>query len=682
MGKVKFFTVCALILGLLVVSSAMAIEKPIKSDEGLVIQKTGSVSGSALARDDDDYMTYRYMKSDDGGVTWGEVMGTGPTGMWNEAGDDQNWSVYDFGSIVDHDNNLHIIGCLTGYEGGDMLGRENGVYDVLANGDESTYTMIAAEGETGAFDWSDAGIDAEGNLYAIWVNDVTPEEGDPYAELWAAKTTDGNWGDPVMLFDGMSPDDNYPHMTEKVGDYFYVLYEMANEESGEWDHYVLKVPASLEGEVINSATGASSGVYYSYYIGAVKAIEQDVDAGYVYFCVRNVDASGTTVGNSDNGVDWTLETITADQRYPSVGLGNDMPWVFSNFGLPDPGDYHKDWYTYDELGYNGGGWVEPMLKDSVLYVGNYLNNLYVHNGVWTPGGDFVTGCNLWGNFTPEGYVVNVWDAEAEAWMGTQRIFNIYEEGAEMVGGFIAQVELVAGMDNTVYITFCGQYGESDFDGPVIHTTDLSSVMLGEEKIVTAHAEDATGVDYEYGLMINWLKDGDGYKWELDFNYDMETDEDGNGIYYLMLPDSVDHWDTDTTFTREALSPGDHVWFYVDGYDAFGNYGYEPENMWVVNESWQGLEYETTAPVRFELGENYPNPFNNSTVIPFSIDRAADISVSVFDLSGRLVTNLFEGHAEAGQHTVAWAGEGMTSGIYFYTLEAAGVRHVGKMTLVR
>jgi hypothetical protein len=71
---------------------------------------------------------------------------------------------------------------------------------------------------------------------------------------------------------------------------------------------------------------------------------------------------------------------------------------------------------------------------------------------------------------------------------------------------------------------------------------------------------------------------------------------------------------------------------------------------------------------FTLDASYPNPFNTSTTIVFSLNRANKIKVEIFDLSGRLVTVLWNGRFSAGQHTIQWTpAADRSSGIYFYRI---------------
>jgi hypothetical protein len=90
-----------------------------------------------------------------------------------------------------------------------------------------------------------------------------------------------------------------------------------------------------------------------------------------------------------------------------------------------------------------------------------------------------------------------------------------------------------------------------------------------------------------------------------------------------------------------------------------------------------------------LKQNAPNPFNPMTTIAYSVGRdGARVAVGVYDVSGRLVTTLFEGTAEAGEHAAVWdgtdsAGRPVASGVYFCRLSVEGSwSSVRKMVLLK
>ena len=74
---------------------------------------------------------------------------------------------------------------------------------------------------------------------------------------------------------------------------------------------------------------------------------------------------------------------------------------------------------------------------------------------------------------------------------------------------------------------------------------------------------------------------------------------------------------------------------------------------------------------FSLAQNYPNPFNNRTVIKYSLDKIAPVTLKVYDITGKLIRTLVNEKQVAGIKKVAFNPEGLSSGVYIYKLEAGG-----------
>ena len=90
---------------------------------------------------------------------------------------------------------------------------------------------------------------------------------------------------------------------------------------------------------------------------------------------------------------------------------------------------------------------------------------------------------------------------------------------------------------------------------------------------------------------------------------------------------------------------------------------------------------------FALEQNYPNPFNPSTSIRFSLPVDAQVTIGVYNLVGEKVAEIASGNLSAGSHNVTFDASKLTSGIYFYRLDAAGINgktfsSVKKMTLMK
>ena len=95
----------------------------------------------------------------------------------------------------------------------------------------------------------------------------------------------------------------------------------------------------------------------------------------------------------------------------------------------------------------------------------------------------------------------------------------------------------------------------------------------------------------------------------------------------------------------------------------------------------------SLPREFALLQNFPNPFNASTVIRVRLPEASEITLSVYNLLGQEVRRLVDGEVEAGTHWVLWDGRNedgkpVGSGIYLYRLEAGEILRTCKAVLLR
>jgi len=102
-----------------------------------------------------------------------------------------------------------------------------------------------------------------------------------------------------------------------------------------------------------------------------------------------------------------------------------------------------------------------------------------------------------------------------------------------------------------------------------------------------------------------------------------------------------------------------------------------------NWEWGELERgEIGLPVATALHQNYPNPFNANTNISYSLVEASNVSLKVYDITGRQVATLVNGHQEAGEHVVSWDASNVSSGVYFYKLTAGDYTATKSMNLLK
>jgi hypothetical protein len=92
--------------------------------------------------------------------------------------------------------------------------------------------------------------------------------------------------------------------------------------------------------------------------------------------------------------------------------------------------------------------------------------------------------------------------------------------------------------------------------------------------------------------------------------------------------------------------------------------------------------EETIPRAFFVDQNYPNPFNPSTTIRFGLPSQSYVTVKVFNLLGEEVVTLFEGRQDAGIHSLQFEPTHLSSGVYFYRIQAGSSVGIMRMILTR
>ncbi|MBE2257115.1 MAG: T9SS type A sorting domain-containing protein [Ignavibacteria bacterium] len=85
---------------------------------------------------------------------------------------------------------------------------------------------------------------------------------------------------------------------------------------------------------------------------------------------------------------------------------------------------------------------------------------------------------------------------------------------------------------------------------------------------------------------------------------------------------------------------------------------------------------------FKLNQNYPNPFNPETKISFSVFTKGVVNLSVYDISGKLISTLINSELNAGEYEYNFKSNGLPSGMYFYKLKSGNFTETKMMTLIK
>jgi uncharacterized protein (TIGR02145 family) len=102
----------------------------------------------------------------------------------------------------------------------------------------------------------------------------------------------------------------------------------------------------------------------------------------------------------------------------------------------------------------------------------------------------------------------------------------------------------------------------------------------------------------------------------------------------------------------------------------------------IKDDLTGIEDESTTPEEFKLMQNFPNPFNPTTKISYSIPHKSFVTLKVYDPLGRIVSELVGEEKETGRYELDFNAVDLSSGVYFYKIEAGDFVQVKKMILLR
>ena len=101
----------------------------------------------------------------------------------------------------------------------------------------------------------------------------------------------------------------------------------------------------------------------------------------------------------------------------------------------------------------------------------------------------------------------------------------------------------------------------------------------------------------------------------------------------------------------------------------------------LSQSQSGQSYQT-GPYRFEMEALYPNPFNPSTQISFSLPMDDYVKLSAYNIRGNEVDVIFEGSQGVGQHSYTWNASHIPSGVYYIRLQAGEMITSQKALLIK
>jgi 2',3'-cyclic-nucleotide 2'-phosphodiesterase (5'-nucleotidase family) len=226
-------------------------------------------------------------------------------------------------------------------------------------------------------------------------------------------------------------------------------------------------------------------------------------------------------------------------------------------------------------------------------------------------------------------------------------FNLVKakiSGAQLVGGIEFALSFL-GVSDDFFLQVSGMRFRYDPDNPPGSRVIMNSVKIGGKSLKPNKL---------YSITVN------------------------EGIFGILMSSGIQLQDIEFTGIPDYTALKDHVrrTFFVSSCSE-GRIIEQTCGDSGTPDDEEGLTAESVR-----LGGNYPNPFNPSTLITYSLPQEAKVSLQIFDVSGRLVETLVNTVQPKGEYEVRFNAGSLSSGVYFYRLDAGGYVQTRKMTLVK
>jgi len=216
-------------------------------------------------------------------------------------------------------------------------------------------------------------------------------------------------------------------------------------------------------------------------------------------------------------------------------------------------------------------------------------------------------------------------------------------------------------------------------------TPSSGILIGSD--LKQQSDPHILPDGDDGIYVAWVESGDNPLNDIRYTH----------LKYDGTPVSVDYPQEGLPLTiafhnqeKPVLIPdGENGFFSVwqdyrsSGMEIISNIYMQRVNDWIVSVN----NTPDIQPEGWSLDNAYPNPFNPSTRISYNVGTTSEVKLTVYDILGREVIKLVDSRLETGNHFVNWNGNNTTgqmvsSGTYFYRLEADDVMITKKMVLIK
>jgi len=429
--------------------------------------------------------------------------------------------------------------------------------------------------------------------------------------------------------------------------------------------------------------------------GATWTREPDQDLYITQFYagwISHLNPNNSMGGTQDNGTPRTQTGSNSD--WASINGGDGFYCVI---------DYTNANYQYAESQYGAirrttnnwassssatsgftgrTNWSTPIIIDPnnplVLYTGSHMVHKSVNRAVsWTAISPDLTngavpGFPSYGTITTidvaktDSNTIIVGTDDANVWVTTNGGASWTRVNTGLPNRWVTRVRFDPTDHNVAYVTFSGYRVDSRLPH-IFRTTNLGATWTDISSNLPEAPINVVLVDPDY---TNRLYVGTDVGCYFTTNLGLSWAAMGSGLPNVAVSDMQIH--APTRIAR-AFTHG--------------------RSMWEINldQLVTGVAEEQRKPEQFELAQNFPNPFNSSTIIRYSLPAESYVSLKIYDAAGREIRTLVDETVPRGIHSVTWdgrneAGAPVPSGMYLYRMNVnqrgVGSQQAKKMLLVR
>ena len=310
-----------------------------------------------------------------------------------------------------------------------------------------------------------------------------------------------------------------------------------------------------------------------------------------------------------------------------------------------------------------------------------------------------SGDSLWS--TTYGGFYNEIAFEAQATSDGGYIIAGYKQIQGFINADVWLLKIYSNGEEEWSQTYGGDYGELAYS--IQETADAGFIVSGYTRSFGSGGDDVYLIKTDMYGDTMWTKTFGGFSNDAG-NSVIETAEGdfivcGHTFSYSANGD-MDLWliKTDisgyTLWTKTYGGSGAELGFSVietfDGrLTACGftsSYGAGNTDVWLLHLEQDGtiglMDHPSTNSTGYKLSQNYPNPFSGGTTIEYFIPTSGNVSLKVYDLSGKLLTTLVNEYQQVGNHSVRFENKQLQKGIYYYRLQTGSADYTKKFIVSR